>query len=907
MASVGGERIPQIDLKARGLYTHPNALDLPLGAMLKATNVVIDKDNVVDTMRGTQEYGDTLANAPKKFFSYKSRLLVHHDSTLSYDSDGAGTWADYSGSYSAPSGTRMQAARAQQNFYFTTDAGIKKLDSLTGSVTGAGGIKAIDGQASLNAGGTGFMSDDVQVAYRIVWGIKDANDNLILGAPSQRIRVSNSAGTTKDVDLTFTVPDGVTTSHFYQIYRSGESASAADPADDELQLVIEDFPTSAEISAKSVSVTDNVPNDLRGATLYTSPSQQGIAQANDVPPLAKDIEPYKNFMLYANTQTRQRIFLTMVAVGSPNFFYYAPTGDLASGSDQITNISDMTGLAVGQKVEGTDIPADTTITAINVPGTSATMSANATGNQTGITITFRDRLTLDGVDYWAAAAESVANYEFEVASTGDLADDIENACLSLIRVINQNADNVYGYYLSNFEDLPGKLLIEDRTLGGSVWYATSSKGDSFNPVLEETGTEDPSSAEIKKNRIYVSKSKQPEAVPIGQYYDIGSEDEEILRVISLRDSAFIFKTGEDGIWRVTGDSIATLDFSPFDNTSVLRGAETAVRGNNAVWGYSDQGVMSVSDNGVQVWSRPVEVDLLKKSSDLFPDFDSIAWGAFYETERKYIVGIPTATTDTYATQQYVFNTFTSSWTRWERNWNFVLISDFDGRLYAAQGDANKVRKERKSFTVIDYADDEYAVTITVFSGDTVTVNSTSDAAVGQTLAQVTAQNIVTAQAKVTEVIDGTNVRVDREVVWDLITPAAKFYDPIATEVEWAPIHGGDPSKLKQFPELIAFFRDAAFRSIDFKFQSNFSEQSVATALQPTQSYAWGAGPWGGGPWGGTTRPNQPIRTYVPLDQQRAHWLKVSVEHSEALTNLGIEGLTPLMNPMDTHFVGGARA
>lgn len=907
MASVAGERVPQIDLKARGLYTHPNALDLPLGAMLKATNVVIDKDNVVDTMRGTQKYGDTLANAPSKFFSYKSRLLVHHGSTLSYDSDGAGTWSDYSGSYDAPSGTRMRAARSQQNFYFTTDAGIKKLDALAGTVTDAGGIKAIDGEGS-TTGTSGFMSDDVQVAYRIVWGIKDANDNLILGTPSQRIRVANSAGATRDVSLTFTIPDGVTTSHFYQIYRSGESASATDPADDELQLVIEDFPTAAEISAKSVTLTDNVPNDLRGATLYTSPSQQGIEQANDVPPLAKDVEPYKNFMLYANTQTRQRLFLTMVAVGSPNLFYYSTTGDTNS-DDTLTNVASFTGLAVGQRISSSagDIPAGTTITALDSGAGTITMSASATASNVGVTLTMNDRLTLDGVDYWAASAESVGDYEFAVASTGDLADDIENACLSLIRVINQNADNVYGFYLSNFDDLPGKLLIEDRTLGGSVWYATSSKGSSFNPVLEESGTEDPSSAEIKKNRIYVSKSKQPEAVPIGQYYDIGSEDEEILRVIALRDSAFIFKTGEDGIWRVTGDSIATLDFSPFDNTAVLRGAETAVRGNNAVWGYSDQGVMSVSDNGVQVWSRPVEIDLLKKSSDLFPDFDSIAWGTFYETERKYIVGIPTATSDTYATQQYVFNTFTSSWTRWERNWNYALIADFDGRLYAAQGDANNVRKERKSFTVVDYADDEYAVTISAFSGTTVTVNSTASAAVGQTLAQVAGDNIVTGQAKVTEVTDGTHLEVDRVVVWDLVTPAAKLYDPIATVVEWAPIHGGDPSKLKQFPELIAFFRDAAFQSIDFKFQSNFSEQSVETALQPTQSYAWGAGPWGGGPWGGSTRPNQPIRTYVPLDQQRAHWLKVSVEHSEALTNLGIEGMTPIMNPMDTHFVGGSRA
>jgi hypothetical protein len=169
---------------------------------------------------------------------------------------------------------------ANRNLYFTTDEGVKKIDALGSAVVNAGGIKALDGSAALT-GSSGFMATNTSVAYRVVWGIKDANENLILGAPSQRILVSNASGGSRDVDLSFTIPDGVTTAHFYQIYRSAQTSGSSVVANDELQLVIERNPTSAEITAKIVTVTDSTSDDLRGATLYTSSSQQGIAQSNE--------------------------------------------------------------------------------------------------------------------------------------------------------------------------------------------------------------------------------------------------------------------------------------------------------------------------------------------------------------------------------------------------------------------------------------------------------------------------------------------------------------------------------------------------------------------------------------------------------------------------------------------------
>ena len=836
-----------------------------------------------------------MASVAKQLFTYKNRVLTHFGSTLGYDSDGAGTKVDYSGTFDAPSGRRMRSIKAQQNFYFTTDEGIKRLDSLTGTPTKAGAPKALDGTATLAAAGSGFMAVDNQIAYRIVWGFKDANDNLILGTPSQRILVTNpAAGTADDIDLTFVIPDGVTTSFFYQVYRTGESGGDAVEPNDECQLVNEASPTAAEISAEEVTLTDTTPNALRGASLYTNPSQQGIANANDVPPLAKDITVYKNHALYANTQTKQRFSLTLIAVGSDDLNLYDYTGDTSSGTDTILNMSSIVGLAIGQKITGTDIPADTLVT--NVAGTTVTMDKNATGTTVGLAVRFRDRLTLDGEDFWANDSEVPGSNFFLITTGGTPGTNIADTAQSLVKIINKSATNIYAFYVSNFDDLPGMMLIEDRSFGGMAWDATSSKGGIFTPVLPETGSTVQSSNETRGNRVYISKPSQPEAVPILQYLDVGSENDDIERIVALRDSVFVLK--KDGVFRWIGDDATNFRVTLFDNTAIIIGPDTADTLNNQVFAYSNQGTISISDNGVQVLSRPIELDLLKISSDSFPDFASIAFGVGYESERKYLLYVPIQTSDTFATQAYVYNTFTSSWTRWEEDRTCGVINQGDDRLYLGQGGANHVRKERKTLTVTDYSEDEFSLTVVSSTDTTIEVNSTSDAVIGQTIAQLSS-GVPVRQAVVTEVTDATHLEVDRTQLWEVA--AATLYDPIDVEVQWAPIHGGNPGIVKQFPEVSVFFREAIFRTIDLLFSSNFSDISAVTSISPIQTGAFGVGPFGQSPWGGGPPDVQPIRTYLPLEQQRAHWIDMQIEHSEALTLMAIAGYSMPSFPVSERF------
>lgn len=901
-----------------------------MGALLKAKNVVIDKEGIIETRRGFKQYGTALTLSTGKIeslFNYGDTLLVHYHNKLAYDSDDAGTWLDYTGTYTKPTGAaKIRALEASKNFYFTTSAGVKKLDSVTGTVTSAGGIKALDGSAALSSAGSGFFALDNQLAYRIVWGFKDANNNLILGSPSQRIEITNPAGGADDtVALTFTVPSGVTTSHFYQIYRSVLSGGETIVANDELQLVIEDYPTAGEISAGTVTVTDDVPDTLRGATLYTSPSQQGILQSNDPPPLAKDICFFKNSVFYANTVNKQRYTLTLISVAGTDGLTYvvaatkeiqdltytaatagsagnsitvAYTAGGTAGSEVVTVVGTAISIQIEDGVSTADqIKAAFDLSADAIALASCAVSGVGGNAQNTVTATAlaggkdASTVTIGGVVYTGKTSETASSGEFKVTTSETAAENIDLTAQSLVRVINQYASNttIYAYYMSGYNDLPGIILLEERTIGGSSFALVSNKGSAFNPTLPSSGTTQSSDNETYENRVYVSKQQQPEAVPIGNYIPVGSENKAILRIVPLRDSVFVFK--EDGLFRITGESINDFKADRFDETVVLNASETVVPFQNQLFAYTSQGIVGVSDSGSAIQSRPIEVDLLENAT--FSSFNSLSFGVSYNSDRKYILFIQTDSTDTYCTQAYIYNSISQQWTRWERNFNCGIVNSADDLLYFGSADSAYVYQERKSFTLADYADEELAVTITGRSGTTVNMSSTTGIVAGDVLYQSGKKSVVVS------VDSGTAVTVEDEKTWK--SASATVYKPISVEVETIQQHAGNPGILKHFRDLVVLFRRANFTDLSIGIKSDISQVLDVTDLYPVNPIAWGGAPWGTFGWGGGESDFQVIRTLIPRNKQRGHWLKVNIAHSNARDYFAIAGMSLMFNNMRERF------
>lgn len=198
-------------LRAIGLNTQPNQLELPEGSLTEAENVVIRRDNVIESRRGYKLYGTSLGTGTdraKQLTVYKQRILRHFASALEFDTgrlnpEGESIFEAFDGSYEeAREGLRIKFIEANSNLYFTTSDGIKKISARSaadftdapGFITQAGGIKAVDFSATLKVvlgNQTGWFNQDSAVAYRILWNTIDVNNNLIRGTPSQRELVFN--------------------------------------------------------------------------------------------------------------------------------------------------------------------------------------------------------------------------------------------------------------------------------------------------------------------------------------------------------------------------------------------------------------------------------------------------------------------------------------------------------------------------------------------------------------------------------------------------------------------------------------------------------------------------------------------------------------------------------------------
>jgi len=813
-----------IRLKAKGLYTSWSEFaDIPEGALIQADNVDISSDNIIEPRRGFEREAAGYSNADDrtdKIWQYQEKLFAHHGETLGAADDisylDSGTWTSI-GAYSAPSGFKIRTVEASQNLYFTTSEGVQKLDAYNGTPRLSGAFKGLDIQAS-TTGSSGFLENNKRVAYRCVWGIEDANDNLQLGAPSERADVSNTSGGALDVSVTLTIPSGVTTSWLFQVYRSAQFGTSVEP-NDELQLVYEANPTSGEITAGTITFTDNVDDSLRGATIYTAASQETIALANERPPLAKDIATFRDVTFYANTVSKHRYYLTMISVGSPN------------------------------------------------------------GVQTD------DTISIGGVTYTAKGTESIASAHFLLTTSGSASQNIADTARSLVKVINRHTNStVYAYYLSGPNDLPGKILLEERSIGGSAFVITASRATSWSPTdIPSSGTTETSSNDAFENGLSWSKPFQPEAVPLVNQVQVGSKSAAILRIVPLKDALIIFK--EDGIYRLTG-FYPSFDVELLDSSARLIGSETPQILNNQIYCLTDQGGTVVADS-VKIISRPIEQTLLALFAADIDLVKSEAFAVSYEPERRYHLWLPSTATDTTATQCFAYNVFTQSWVRYTLPATAGFASST--QLYYAPPDTNYILKDRRSFTYADYGDFKLQLTISDTDDNTLTLSDASQVDIGDIIyesstvfAFVTAVDALNSQVTVATNPGFTNTSVD-------------VISAIDAVIRWAPIAADNPGITKQFHTAQLIFKADFSGTGYFTFESDLNGAQTEVELDGSEIGAWGLFSWGSVPWGGDPR-KRPTSQWVPRDKQRCSQLTVGFKHAYAFSSWKLQGLSIHFTP-----------
>jgi hypothetical protein len=748
--------------------------------------------------------------------------------------------------FGGPDDRRVRSAEYNGNLFITSERGIRKSESAAARYSMAGLPRGLDLTLALT-GASGFLANNKATSYRLLWGIRDTNDNLEISAPSSRFTITNAAGGSRNTTINFKIPAEITTAHFFQIYRTYQVDSGVDPGD-ELFLAYEANPSETQLAAGEITVTDITTDDFINTELYTNATWEGIIQSNDRPPKATDITLYRDSLFFANTTQPHR-------------------------------------------------------KTINLVGVSGFVSGTSTITIAGITYTCN------------SGAEDASIGQFQYFTGGTVATDVENTARSLVKIINRYTGNgaVYAYYASTEDGVPGQILLEERGVGGDSFSATchSSISAMFAPIIPTSGTAYASTNDRAYNRLYFSKNGQPSHVPTANYVNVGPKNEEIQRIVALRDSVIIIK--DSSVWRLTGDSPSNFSVALLDNTVALKARDSAAVLNNEVYCLTNQGVVAISDNGVRIVSRPEEYKILGCAPGEPNHADVVGVG--HEQLRCYVMSVPTSDFvnggnggfgQDYPNQvAYVYNVITNSWSRWFINAN--CFSVFDDRLYyGLKNTYGHVLRQRLR------DDSDYAIQANSDESGSFFIGSIN-----------TTTNVVTGTFEAGVNYDGYNENSTIGYGWSLWHNNQKYlvlsyngsnaitldrtsglnsaeglsksvYRPIKSVIEFTARHSNRPCELKQYEEIVAVCETQDCYKLTFEFanESNYKTDPLAydywndtpsvdvtlSDLDTSESY--------------TPRfyPSRRIRTLVPPAKAISSQLSVRIENSVADSHFAVKAL-----------------
>ena len=671
------------------------------------------------------------------------------------------------------------------------------------------------------------VSDGTQVAYRMIWGFQNENNGTTVGAPSGFVAITNATGESRNVVVNATIPEGITTDYFYQIYRSPQTVASTVVPPDQMQLVVEGLPSNTDISNGYIQITDQTPDSLKGESLYTGSDVEGISQANYPPPIAVDMCVFRDHTVYLNFTLEHQLKLAIDGVG---------------GSD------------------GVDIGDDITFTS-----------------------------GLDSFVVTGAATEDIAAGEFAVVTTGTPAQNIADTAASFIRVVNRYTSNelVYAYLLSGPNELPGQMLIQARTGVSEFTVLASANATAWTPNLDPAQA---STADNQKNSMLVSKNNQPEAVPRVNLFRAGGIGNEILRGIALRDYTIILTTGGvyrlTG-QTVTDFICEPFDLTVVcvaPETAVALGNECWALTTQGVASISDGGVRLRS--ALQINSELLA--LIRRAPNSVRD---VSFAVGYETDQRYILALPNEENDTTCSFQYCYNYVTDRWTIWTRDCTAGYVNTTKGLYLGNAENTNVVKERKngnytdyadESFEVDITSFSGLEVTLASVSGITVGDILWQDLTAGIVFSEIVAINVPANVVTVNDIITWDPALSPAS--------KTRVYTAIDCAIQWKPNAAGDPSEAKQFSEGQIVFRSPRFATSLLQFATDVygGFQSV-TVAGTSGAFGWGQFPWGNAPWGGDIRPRT-LRFYIPQNTQYGGSLITKMTIRSAYSAWQLEGI-----------------
>ena len=596
--------------------------------------------------------------------------------------------------------------------------------------------------------------------------------------------------------------------------------------------------------------------------------------------------------LYSVTKISNTQFDLVNAAANANFTSSVTTN---SGSANVT-VATTSIYETGMRLSGTGIPAGAYIVSIT-NATTFVMSANATASGTVTATVTHVKFVSFWVDENLSGDKIFALSQIPSVIGADLA----LTAKGIVKAVNRDElSSIYAIYTSLENGVPGQFYVQGKGFVNTIYAKASSAGlaNCFAPTLPTSFTSVGqvfSTNDLQPNVFFASKVLEPEAVPIANFFPVGTKNAAILRVVALRDSMIVIK--EDGIFRVTGTGPQDYDVTILDNTVFCVAPDSVVVLNNFVYMLSNQGVVRVGENSVEIISRKIEnviapilgqTNLIERTS-----------GLGYESDRQYQLST-TLPNNPLRTVTYIYNYINDTWTTRTQIFKAATLGP-NNTLYVVNDD-NEIMKERKTQTRIDYCGQNYSAS----------VNSVDPDAYGATITSVDAVPVVGDVLEKDEIFNriisvtslGANLYSLRFARLSLLQTgdAPILYKAYSSTFKNAPIHAGLIGRGKQFTQMQLHLRDNAVTYLTISFtnqQYGGSQQVLWDGVQLGGSAGWGFEGWGFFGWGQqdgiqnnyTTTPAPICRIYIPLFAQRTTFLQPVVVHSQAGEPIDIQAMS----------------
>lgn len=671
-----------------GVCTDPNVIKAPQGALDTCDNAVIRRDGIAEPMEGLDYFDTTDSNMSSAnrgiYFDGDAILFKPGTDEAEWIGD-LGTYVlneDGNGAVMYPEHIRGVISR--DNLYVTTAEGVKKLYSSSDTeltyvgcrFTGA--IDLINCLTTVTSYNFWFETGNT-VAYRVTLVKEDDNGLIIESAPTCSIhKTADGSGPYYNL-VRVQLMGSASLGDKLRIFRTRQYATAVGPGDT-FYLLAEITITASHISSQYVDHNDVTSDDSLGESMYTNATQQGIAQQNDVPMIAKEIAFFNGSMFYANLTSTFMATFTMqnwdsdlagvtTGAGSRQL-----TGDFTNGDPDILNVSDTSGLEIGQKIYAAGYATSTDLYIASISGSTVTMTGNASATGVTKTVFFHDVIFV---------GTGSTNYEITWASSS------QSTTHNFWQISRHSADNNSDYYFTTTGHTEsGVVSTQDsnrvtvHTTIKSGYYFNNSfsvwatQGDSYEPALNGPSSWDTdhfvlptanldAEQETYPDWIMWSKNNQPEHVPFSNSKAIGDR-KDIYRLISTKDSLFIF--AESGIHKCKGYSADSgWTFDQLDLSEKILRPDAACVADGTVFALTENGLVTVSDAGVDKVSRFFIHEELKLGCNTLHSnktTDTLGcWLTYSDKHNELLISLPPTIGSSSVTSLWIYNTITERFYR----------------------------------------------------------------------------------------------------------------------------------------------------------------------------------------------------------------------------------------------------